>query len=173
MRIVVLIVMVLTFLVGGLMSAGLTVNIGSKLDRIDYEEIAKMQKMIDEYKANGVDLSTTNDPAVKEALEQLDNVPSKTRAQIAGILGVLLSIVALVMVIIAFMKKEVVKKIGYAVISMAAFIWILTPSIDGGRLSGANPKTIALITLFVLGASAACAIISKIMHAKKSQSVQA
>ena len=173
MRIVTLIILVLTFLVGAVMASMLNVNINSRISKINYEEIAEMEKLVEQYKESGTDVSEIDDPAIKEALEQLENVPSKGRATTAGILGILLAIASLVMVVLAFMKKELVKNVSFGGIGLSILVWLITPVIEAGRLSGANTKTVALISVFALTTAAVCAIVSQRLHLKKSAEMQA
>ncbi len=168
MRIVTLIIMVLAFLVGAGLSSMLKVNIDRRLSKVNFDELAELQKLADQYKESGVDLSEIEEPSVRESLEQLENIPSKSRATTAGILGILLSLVALAMVVLAFMKKRTIEIAGIAVIGLSFIMWLVTPTIEASRFSGANPKNIALISLIALAVAAGSAIMSFKIHLKKS-----
>ncbi|GAA3642614.1 hypothetical protein [Flavivirga jejuensis] len=168
MRILVLIIMIIAFLIGGGLSFLIKSNIDSRTKNIDYNEIAAAHKFIAKLKKEGVDLEKTEDSEIKNTLEILKNAPAKWRVTASGILGIILGLSALGMVVIAFMKKELVKKVSIAVASMAAVLWLLAPSIKAGMLSGSDPKTIALVILVSLVISSACAFVSYTMHIKKS-----
>jgi len=168
MRILVLVIMVIAFLIGGGSSSMLMVNLKSRTKNINYEDLATIKAQKEELEKQGLDLEKIEDPTIKDALKTLENAPKKWKVSIAGILGILVGLLSLFMVIIAFMKKEMVKKVSIAVIALSALLWILTPSIKASDFSGADPKSIAVIALVGLVIASICAIASYNMHLKKS-----
>lgn len=167
MRVVALIFMILSFLVGGLCAGILFVNINARMEGVDYKQVETVQKEVDALKKSGVDVTKIEDEAVQESLEWLEKIPAKWKVDTAGPLGVLVAVLALVMVVIAFMKKPAVTKISLAVAVLALLLWIIAPDIKPGLFSGANPKTIALIAFIGLTVSSLCAFMSYKLHAKK------
>lgn len=169
MRVLALVFMVLAFLVGGGCAGLLKVNIDSRTEGLDYSLLEKIQKEIDDLKKEGVDITKIEDPQIKENLDILEKAPAKWKVSSAGILGVVLSLLSFVMVIVAFMKKEIVSKLSLLVAGLAILLWIITPDIEAGTFSGANPKSIALIALVGLFVASGCAFMSYKLHLKKSQ----
>lgn len=169
MRVVALIFMVLAFLVGGGSAGLLKVNIDSRTEGLDYGLLEKTQKEIDDLKKEGVDITKIEDPQIKENIEILEKAPAKWKVSSAGIVGMILSLLAFVMVIFAFMKKELVTKLSLLVVALSIVLWVITPDIEAGTFSGANPKSIATIALVGLLIASGCAFMSYKLHLKKSQ----
>ncbi|MFY7740118.1 MAG: hypothetical protein ACOVQC_06340 [Flavobacterium sp.] len=172
MRVLALIFMVLAFLVGGGSAGMLKVNIDSRTEGIDYDLLEKTQKEIDDLKKSGVDITKTEDPQLKQNLEILEKAPAKWKVTSAGILGMIVSLLSFVMVIVAFMKKEIVTKVSMLVVALSLLLWVITPDIEAGAYSGANPKAIALISLVALLIASGCAFMSYKLHLKKNTPVQ-
>jgi len=168
MRILVLVIMILTFLIGGGSSSLLKLNVDTRTKNIDYKELAETQIKIDKLKAEGIDLEKYDDPTITNALEVLEKTPSKWQVTLTGVLGIIIGIVSLFMVVVAFMKKEIVKKVSISVIVLSALLWLLTPSIEAGITSGANPKNIALVAFVGLLIASISAFMSYKMHLKKA-----
>jgi hypothetical protein len=169
MRVLALVFMVLAFLVGGGCAGLLKVNIDSRTEGLDYGILEKTQKEIDDLKEEGIDITKIEDPQIKENIEILEKAPAKWKVTSAGILGMIVSLLSFVMVIVAFMKKDIVTKLSLLVGGLAILLWIITPDIEAGTYSGANPKTIALIALIGLVVASGCAFMSYKLHLKKSQ----
>ena len=169
MRILVLIVMVIAFLIGGGASSMISTNLKARTKNINYEELATMKKLVAQYKADGMDFEKSEDPSIKNALETLEKTPAKWRVSTSGILGVILAIVALLMVVVAFMKKESVNTLSIVVPALALLLLILTPSIESGRTSGASPKSIAVIIFISLVIASASAFYSFKLYTNKIQ----
>lgn len=167
MRVVALIFMTLSFLVGGTCAGILFKNIENRMGGTDYSVVEKLQAQIDDLTKSGIDVKKMDDPEIQETLEILEKIPAKWKVDVAGPLGILSAISAFIMVIIAFMKKAVVKKISLAVAVMSLVLWIVTPNIEAGMFSGANPKSIALIALIGLVVSSLFAFLSYQLHARK------
>lgn len=168
MRVVALIFMVIAFLVGGACAGVLFKNIENRMGGNDYSVVEKAQKQIDDLKKDGIDVTKIDDPQVKETLEMLEKVPAKWKVDTAGPLGIALAFLAFVMVVLAFMKKEIVTKLSLLVVVLSLVLWIICPDIEAGMFSGANPKSIALISLVALTVSAGCAFMSYKLYLKKN-----
>lgn len=167
MRILVLIIMVISFLVGGASSGFLKANLDSRTADLNFEQLEALKLEIEAAKKDGIDLSKSEDPALIKNMEILDKTPSKSTINMAGILGLILTIASALMIIMAFMKKGMVKIVAGIVLALAVVLWFLTPTIEATMTSGADPKSIALIAMIALAISAACAFISQNMHIKK------
>ncbi|WP_395045632.1 hypothetical protein [Flavobacterium sp.] len=138
---------------------------------MDYALVDKAQQQIDELKKQGIDVDKIDSPEIKSAKEALEGIPAKWRVDYAGILGMIVSIIAFIMVVLAFMKKDLVKKISVVVIVLSAILWFIAPDIEAGMTSGANPKSIALISFIALAIASACAYMSYTLYLKKSTTV--
>ncbi|WP_185205396.1 hypothetical protein [Chryseobacterium sp. C3] len=167
MRVLTLIFMVLAFLVGGTCSGLLFKNIESRIGSDDYSIVDKAQQQIDDLKKQGIDITKIDDPQVKESLEILEKVPPKWKVDTAGILGIAVTVLAFVMIVIAFMKKNAVRAVSLLVIVLSIAMWIIAPDIEAGKYSGINPKTMALIGFLGLAGSAAFAFMSYQLYLKK------
>lgn len=175
MRVLALIFMTLAFIVGGGSAAVLFKNIDnrmgtdgdSKKTEQVYVILENAQKEIDELKKQGIDVTKIDDPQVKESLDIMEKTPAKWKVVYAGKLGILLAVISFVMVVVAFMKKELVTKLSIGVVILALVVWASTPYIEAGTFSGANPKSIALIALIALTISSACAFLSYKLYLKK------
>lgn len=170
MRVLTLIFMVLSFLVGGACAGVLFKNIESRMGGNDYSVVEKAQKQIDDLKKEGIDVTKMDDPQIKESLELLEKVPAKWKVETAGILGMVVAFSAFIMVIVAFMKKEIVTKVSILIAVLSLVLWIITPDIEAGKYSGVNPKLIALIALIGLAVSSGCAFMSYKLYLKKTVS---
>lgn len=176
MRVLALVFMVLAFLVGGGCAGILFKNIESRMgtdgDSQKTEEVYRLvdnaKKQIEELKKQGIDVTKTEDPQIKESLELIEKTPSKWKVDYAGKLGVLIAFLAFIMVVLAFMKKETVTKISLLVVVLSLTLWAITPNIEAGSYSGANPKAIALISLVALLIASGCAFMSYKLHLKKN-----
>lgn len=179
MRVLTLIFMILAFIVGGALSVFqfkcIEIRMGTDEDSQKTEQVYTLvdnaQKQIDELKKQGVDVTKIDDPQVQESLELIEKTPPRWKVEYAGKLGILLAVLAFVMVVVAFMKKELVTKLSIAVIILALAVWMSAPDIAAGKYSGANPKTIALIALIALTISSACAFMSYKLYLKKTQAI--
>lgn len=179
MRVLALVIMVLAFLVGGVCAGILFKNIENRMgtdgDSQKTEEVYRLvenaQKQIDELKKQGIDISKSEDPQIKESLELIEKTPAKWKVEYAGKLGILIAFLAFVMVVLAFMKKEIVTKVSLLVVALSLTLWAITPDIEAGTFSGANPKAIALISLVALLIASCCAFMSYILHLKKNPTV--
>ena len=171
MRIIALIFMVITFLIGGGVSFGVKYAIDDRLEDVDYEAIAQLEQMVEKYKAEGIDLENTQDPQIKGAMDdyqKLQEIPSESKATALGISSILLGLAALVMVIFAFMKKESVKIVGFAVIIIGLLLWLVMPEIPGSM--GAAPvSTLTLAGFIALSLSALSALLSYNLYLKKQK----
>lgn len=175
MRVLTLIFMILAFIIGGALSVFQFKCIESrmgtdgdseKLDQV-YTLVDNAQKEIDELKKQGVDVTKIEDPQIQESLDIIAKTPPRWKVEYAGKLGILLAVLAFAMVIVAFMKKEVVTKLSIAVVILALVVWFSAPDIAAGKYSGMNPKTLALIALVALAVSSACAFMSYKLYLKK------
>lgn len=171
MRVLTLIFMIVSFLVGGACAGFLFKNIENRMGGNDYSVVENAQKQIDDLKKQGIDVTKIDDPQAKESLELLEKVPAKWKVDTAGILGMAVAFLAFIMVIVAFMKKEMVTKISVLVVALSLALWMIAPNIEAGKYSGANPKTIALIALIGLAVSSGCAFMSYKLYLKKTASV--
>lgn len=180
MRVLALVFMVLAFLVGGGCAGILFKNIESRMgtdgDSQKTEEVYRLvenaQKQIEELKKQGIDISKSEDPQIKESLELIEKTPAKWKVDYAGKLGILIALVAFVMVVLAFMKKELVTKVSLLVVALSLTLWVITPDIEAGSYSGANPKAIALISLVALIIASGCAFMSYKLYLKKNTPAQ-
>lgn len=179
MRVVTLIFMILAFIVGGFLSVLLhkciegrsgTDGDPQKIEQA-YTLLDNAKKDIEALKKEGIDITKIDDPQIQQNLEIINTTPPKWQVVYAGKLGILLTVLAFVMVIVAFMKKALVTKLSIAVIALAIGVWISAPDIAAGKYSGENPKTIALIGLIALTVSSACAFMSYKLYLKKAQKV--
>ncbi|MDR2237308.1 MAG: hypothetical protein LBE92_14390 [Chryseobacterium sp.] len=177
MRALTLIFMVLAFIVGGFLSVFqfkcIENRMGTdgdpqKLDQV-YTLVENAQKEIDELKKQGVDVTKIDDSQIQQSLDTIAKTPPRWKVEYAGKLGILLAVLAFAMVVVAFMKKEMVNKLAVAVIVLALVVWFSAPDIAAGKYSGANPKTIALIAFAALAVSSACAMMSYKLYLKKSK----
>ena len=66
------------------------------------------------------------------------------------------------------MKKNLTKMFSVAIAIMAITLWIITPNIEASMFSGANPKSISLISLIALAICSLFAYLS-IAFAKKKE----
>ncbi|KPE52803.1 hypothetical protein AOB46_02060 [Chryseobacterium indologenes] len=132
-----------------------------------YALVDNAQKEIDELKKQGVDITKVDDPQIQESLDIISKTPPRWKVEYAGKLGILLAVLAFVMVITAFMKKELVTKLSIAVVILGLVVWFSAPDIAAGKYSGMNPKTVALIAWGALAVSSACAFMSYKLHLKK------
>ena len=177
MRVLALIFMILSFLVGGFCAGVLFKNIENRMgtdgDSEKLEEVYRLveneQKQIDQLKKDGIDVTKIEDPQIKESLEIIESTPAKWKVVYAGKLGILLAVLAFVMVVVAFMKKEFVTKLSILVAVLSVVLWAITPYMEAGTFSGANPKSLALIGCIGLVVCSVCAFISYKLHLKKSQ----
>ena len=160
--------MTLAFLVGGTCSGILFKNIENRMGGSDYSVVDGLQADIDEYKSQGIDVRNIDDPEIKEILNLLDNIPPKWQVKTAGPLGIILAVCAFFMVIVAYMKKNLTKMFSVAIAIMAITLWIITPNIEASMFSGANPKSISLISLIALAICSLFAYLS-IAFAKKKE----
>jgi hypothetical protein len=169
--------MVLAFLVGGLCSGILFKNIDNRMgtdgDSKKTEEVYRLvenaKQEIDKLKKEGVDIAKIEDPEIQEKLDLIKSVPPQWKAIYPGKLGILLAVISLIMVVVAFLKKEIVTKLSLLVAVLSVILWIITPDIEAGTFSGANPKSIATIALVGLVIASGCAFMSYKLHLKKSQ----
>ena len=176
-RTVSLVFMILAFLVGGFCAGILFKNIekriwtdgDSKKTEEVYKLVANAQKQLDEFKKAGVDITKSEDPEIKEYVELIESVPPRWKVDYAGKLGIALAVLSLIMVVVAFMKKELVTKLSVLVAVLSVVLWAITPYIKEGMFSGANPKSIALIACIGLVVCSACAFMSYKLYLKKSQ----
>ena len=177
MRVVALIFMVLAFLVGagcaGVLFKNIENRMGTDGDSQKTEEVYRLvedaEKQIEELKKQGIDITTSEDPQIKENLELIEKTPAKWKVDYAGKLGMLITLAAFVMIVLAFMKKEIVTKVSLLVVALSLTLWAITPDIEAGTFSGANPKSIATIALVGLVIASGCAFMSYKIHLKKSQ----
>lgn len=177
MRVLSLIFMILAFLVGGFCAGVLFKNIENRMgtdgDSEKLEEVYRLveneQKQIDQLKKDGIDVTKIEDPQIKESLEIIESTPAKWKVLYAGKLGIVLAVLAFVMVVVAFMKKEFVSKLSILVAVLSIVLWAITPYMEEGTFSGANPKSLALIACIGLIVCSGCAFISYKLYLKKSQ----
>ncbi len=167
MRVLALILMTLSFIVGGACAGILFKNIENRMGGTDYSVVDELQAQIDELTKSGIDVTTIDDPELQESLDVLNNMPPKWKVQTAGPLGIVLAVCGLIMVVIAYMKKSVIKIVSVAVVLLALALWIITPNIEAGLFSGANPKSIAFIALIGLTISSLFAFLSFTFAKKK------
>ena len=165
MRILVLIIMVINFLIGSAAAIGTSVKIKDEMSSIE-ESKKSMEEALKSYEGIAAD-SPEIQAKIKEAKDSLEELPSSGMASISSIIGYLLAILALVTVVFAFMKKELVQKLAFGLIGLSILFWLLTPSIDLGMLGGANPKQTAMVTAIFLVVSGACAFFSYKLYLKK------
>ncbi|CAM4439859.1 hypothetical protein [Flavobacterium terrigena] len=177
MRALTLVIMILAFLVGGTCAGILFKNIENRMgtdgDSEKTEEVYRLvdnaQKEIEKLKKQGIDVTKVEDPQIQESLELIESTPPKWKVDYAGKLGILAAVFALVMLVVAFMKKALVTKLSLVVVAVSVLLWISTPDIEAGTFSGANPKSIATIALVGLIVASACAFMSYKLHLKKLQ----
>jgi len=179
MRALYLTIMVISFLIGGACAGVLFKNIESRMGTDGdsqkteevYRQVDNAKTQIEELKKQGIDITKSEDPQIKESLELIEKTPSKWKVDYAGKLGVLIAFLALIMVVVAFMKKEIVTKVSLLVVALSLTLWAITPDIEAGAYSGANPKAIALISLVALLIASGCAFMSYKLYLKKAASV--
>lgn len=176
MRALTLIFMILAFLVGGTCAGILFKNIENRMgtdgDSQKTEEVYRLvdnaKKQIEDLKKQGIDVTKIEDAEIKENLELIESTPPRWKVDYAGKLGILAAVLALVMIVVAFMKKPLVTKLSILVGAIAVVLWISTPDIEAGTFSGANPKSIASIALGGLIAASVFAFLSYKLHLKKA-----
>ena len=177
MRALTLVIMILAFLVGGTCAGILFKNIENRMgtdgDSQKTEEVYRLvdnaQKEIEKLKKQGIDVTKIEDPQIQQSLELIESTPPKWKVDYAGKVGIVLAALSLIMVVVAFMKKELVTKLSILVAVLSILLWAITPHIEAGTFSGANPKSIATIALVGLVVASACAFMSYKLHLKKSQ----
>ena len=177
MRVLSLIFMVLAFLVGGFCAGVLFKNIDNRMGadgdpkKIDevYQLVENAQKQIEAFKKQGIDVTKAEDPQIQEYLELIESVPPRWQVDYAGNTGIVLAALALLMVVVAFIKKAFVNQLSLLVILLSVILWYITPYMEEGTFSGANPKTLALIACIGLVVSSACAFMSYKLHLKKAK----
>ncbi len=167
MRTLTLIIMVLAFLVGGGSAGLLKVNIDSRTEGIDFALLDKTKKQMEDLKKEGVDVNAIQDEQIKQNAEILAKAPAKWQVDSAGILGMVVALLAFMMVVLAFIRKESVLKLSIVVFALSAVLWLICPDIEAGTFSGANPKSIATISLIALAVCCACAFMSYKLYLKK------
>lgn len=177
MRIFILIIMVLAFLIGGGGASALKFNIESRIGGRDatsediaaiYKEVEEVQKKINQFKKEGIDIEDIKDPSIQESVQLFKKVPPQWKVSTSSILGIVVAVIALFMIVLAFMKKEKVQIVSIAVIILSVLLWLIAPDIKAGTYSGANPKNIALFSFIALAISAGCAIMSYKIYLKKT-----
>lgn len=177
MRILTLIIMILAFLVGGACAGILFKNIENRMgtdgDSQKKEEVYRLvdnaKKQIEELKKQGIDVTKLEDPQIQQSLKLIESTPPKWKVDYAGKVGIILAALSLIMVVVAFMKKELVTKLSILVAVLSFLLWAITPHIEAGTFSGANPKSIATIALVCLVVASVCAFMSYKLHLKKLQ----
>lgn len=177
MRALSLTFMVLAFLVGGFCASILFINIDNRMGsdgdpkKVDevYQLVENANKQIKTFKKQGVDVTKVDDPQIKEYLELIESVPPRWQVDYAGNTGIVLATLALVMIVVAFMKRAFVTPLSILVALLSVVLWYITPYMEEGTFSGANPKSIALIACIGLVICSACAFMSYKLHLKKSQ----
>ena len=168
MRVVFLVFMVLSFLVGGGSAGLLKVNIDKRTEGLDYAAVEKAKQQIEDLKKQGIDVEKIEDADVQQSLEMIKKAPEKWQADTAGILGMVVALCSLVMVVFAFMKKDLVNKLAIVVVALSAALWFIAPDIEATMTSGASPKAIAMVSLVALIICSACAFMSYKTYLKKS-----
>lgn len=177
MRTVSLIFMVLAFLVGGFCASILFRNIDNRMgtdgdpkktDEV-YQLVEKAQTEIDKLKKEGIDVTKIQDPQIQDNLELIESVPPRWQLDYAGNTGILLAALAFAMLVVAFMKKAAVTSLSILVSVLSIVLWYITPYIEEGTFSGANPKSLALIACIGLVVASGCAFMSYKLHLKKQQ----
>lgn len=177
MRALSLTFMVLAFLVGGFCAGILFKNIDNRMGsdgdpkKINevYQLVENANKQIETFKKQGIDVTKVDDPQIKEYLELIESVPPRWQVDYAGNTGIVLAALALVMVVVAFIKKALVTPLSILVALLSIVLWYITPYMEEGTFSGANPKSLALIACIGLIVCSACAFMSYKLHLKKSQ----
>lgn len=177
MRVLTLIIMILAFLVGGACAGILFKNIENRMgtdgDSQKKEEVYRLvdnaKKQIEELKKQGIDVTKLEDPQIQQSLKLIESTPPKWKVDYAGKVGIVLAALSLIMVVVAFMKKELVTKLSILVAVLSFLLWAITPHIESGTFSGANPKSIATIALVGLVVASVCAFMSYKLHLKKLQ----
>lgn len=171
MRVVFLIFMVLSFLVGGTTSGLLKVNIDKRTEGLDYAAVEKAKQQIEELKKQGIDVEKIQDAEVQNSLEMIKKAPQKWQADTASILGMVIALCALVMVVFAFMKKELVTKLAMGVAALSVALWLIAPDIEATMTSGVSPKSMAMVSMIALIICSACAFMSYKTYLKKAATV--
>ena len=174
MRIVALIFMTLTFIIGGAISVALYKLIDNRLGTDDpqakeqlYSHLKTAEVAIEQLKKEGIDVTKIDDAEIQQSLEIIESTPPIWKVEFAGKLGMLSALLAVAMVFTAFTKKRSVKFLSIAVIASAVLVWFSTPDIAPGLMSGINPKTASLVAMIALTISAVCAFASYNLHLKK------
>lgn len=73
-------------------------------------------------------------------------LPSAGAFKTAGMLSLLLAGFAVFGIVATFLKKPILGKVAPGLLALGAILlFVLQPSLDGGSLGGANPKTLAMI----------------------------
>lgn len=174
MRTLVLILMVFTFLIGAGISGALSAKLSK--DKEEYESLVVLanesintaEQMHESLKEMGGEVTTEMRESLAELKADAEALPSGGALSTSIFLGFIAVLVSLIVVIFAFLKKELTIKLSFVLIGVGVLFWILTPSIEPiGFSRAANPKSLALAGAIGLIVTALLAFFSYKLYAKK------
>ncbi|WP_025740076.1 hypothetical protein [Aquimarina pacifica] len=169
MRILTLITMVLTFLIGAPLTVATSFKLNDEMEKVEEAKI-NIEKTLKTYE-DTANMNPEIEALVKETQEKMEEFPSTSMASISTILSYILGLLALVIVVFAFMKKELTQKMAFALIGLSVLFWIVTPSIEQGTYGGADPKKAAMIGAIFLIVCGISAYFSHVLYIKKQEKI--
>ena len=121
-----------------------------------------LQTLIDQKesleKAEGAEAMKEEIAAINEQLEVLPSPLVYTVLQ--GFYYGILPILALALLILAFMKKSLVNKIAPLLVVASVILWVLAPAIEGSSYGPASPKQIAMVIAVLMTLHAVTSFLS-------------
>lgn len=121
-------------------------NLFGKEKNVSYD--AKYQELMtkrDELKSMVSEDALETIPEYTEINDMIDSIPSPNMYLLMqAIYFFVIPLLALALLILAFMKKPSVKVVGPALIASAAVIWFLAPALKASSYGPASPKAVAL-----------------------------
>ena len=94
-------------------------------------------------------------PEMKAAMQkEAGDIPSTGRLSGGGVVAIVGGLAALALLVMAFVKKDLVGKAAVAVVALGALSAIIYPHVDTGPMDGMAPRTQAVVAtvLAIIGA---------------------
>ncbi len=161
MKIVLIIVAFIALIVGAGASFALTARLGDDIEKMD----KSLTVLKSTYEAMGETGAGIYDEKIAE-LEKDESYVSPGTMNLAKILNYGLSIFAIALVVLFFMKNAQLNLIGIVLIVFSFITMFIDPSIEGSKYGPASPRTVGLVIAIAMSICAGALIVANNIRSK-------